>query len=133
MGNCFGGRRNRYAKKLVSFPVIVQDFVRGGDLIFFEELDYFDDYTRLNRQVLHFFKRALRTKENTDIYYPIKQWCRMGIIIDSDVEAIKYILLLEPDGFKKVEYMTQILEWKSENVTFAIKRLLNPLSDSQTN
>ena len=56
MGNCFGNR-NRYSKKLVSFPVIVQDFVRGGDLIFWEEQDFFDDYTLINRQVLHFFKR----------------------------------------------------------------------------
>lgn len=93
----------------------------------------FDDYTRLNRQVLHFFKRALRTKENTDVYYPIKQWCRMGIVIDSDHESIKYILMLGPEGFYRVEYMTQVLDWKAENVNFAIKRLINPLSESQTN
>ena len=130
MGNCFGSRR--LPRKLVSFPVIVQDFVRGGDLIFFEELDYFDDYTRLNRQVLHFFKRALRTKENMDVFYPIKQWCRIGIVIDSDIEQVKYILMLGPEGFYRVEYMTQILEWKQANTTFAIKRLTNPLSVAQT-
>lgn len=130
MGNCFGSRR--LPRKLVSFPVVVQDFVRGGDLIFFEELDYFDDYTRLNRQVLHFFKRALRTKENMDVFYPIKQWCRLGIVVDSDVEQVKYILMLGPEGFHRVEYMTQILEWKAANTTFAIKRLINPLSPAQT-
>ena len=130
MGNCFGSRR--LPRKLVSFPVVVQDFVRGGDLIFFEELDYFDDYTRLNRQVLHFFKRALRTKENMDVFYPIKQWCRLGIVVDSDVEQVKYILMLGPEGFYRVEYMTQILEWKAANTTFAIKRLINPLSPAQT-
>ena len=130
MGNCFGSRR--LPRKLVSFPVVVQDFVRGGDLIFFEELDYFDDYTRLNRQVLHFFKRALRTKENMDVFYPIKQWCRLGIVVDSDIEQVKYILMLGPEGFYRVEYMTQILEWKAANTTFAIKRLINPLSPAQT-
>lgn len=67
------------------------------------------------------------------MYYPVKQWCRAAIVIDSDVEAIKYILMLGPEGFYLKEYMTQVLQWKADNVTFAIKRLLNPLSESQTN
>jgi hypothetical protein len=36
------------AKNLVSFPVVVDHFVAGGDLIFIQELSYFDDYTRMN-------------------------------------------------------------------------------------
>ena len=62
MGNCFGGSRRRYTRQLVTFPRIIQGYVQGGDLIFVEEMDFFDNYTMLNRQVLHFFKRSLRTK-----------------------------------------------------------------------
>ena len=112
--------------------MIVHGYVQGGDLIFFEEKDFFDDYTMLNRQVLHYFKRSLRTKQNMDVHYPVKQWCRMGIVVDSDVEEIKYILMLGPDGFSKVEYMSQVLKWKAEGTTFAIRRLENPLSLRQS-
>ena len=48
MGSCFSSNR-RYAKQLVSFPLIVHGYVSGGDLIFFEEKDFFDDHTMLNR------------------------------------------------------------------------------------
>ena len=48
MGSCFSGNK-RYAKQLVSFPMIVHGYVQGGDLIFIEEKDFFDDYTILNR------------------------------------------------------------------------------------
>lgn len=132
MGNCLGGRRSRYAKQLVSFPRVVHGYVQGGDLIFIEEKDFFDDYTLLNRQVLHAFKRSLRTKQNMDEFYPIKQWCRVGIVVDSDVEEIKYVLMLDKDGFTKTEYMSQVLKWKAEGTTFAIRRLENPLSLRQS-
>ena len=56
----------------------------------------------------------------------------MGIVIDSDVEEVKYILMLGPDGFTLTEYMSQVLKWKSEQVTFAIRRLENPLSLRQS-
>ena len=43
----------------------------------------------------------------------IKQWSRVGIIIDSpDVEEIKYIFELTRDGFVKNEYLSRILELK---------------------
>ena len=67
-----------------------------------------------------------------DVFYPIKQWCRTGIVVDSDVDEVKYILLLGPDGFELIEYMTQVLKWKAENTTFAIRRLENPLSLRQS-
>ena len=41
-----------------------------------------------------------------DNFYPIKQWCNVGIIVDSDVEDVKYILMLTPEGFTKVEYFS---------------------------
>ena len=83
-------------------------------------------------KLLHHFKRSLRTKQNMDIFYPIKQWCRIGIVVDSDVEEIKYVLMLGPDGFTKTEYMSQVLKWKAEGTTFAIRRLENPLSLRQS-
>ena len=105
MGNCFGGRRG-HAKQIVSFPRIVHGYVQGGDLIFFEELGFFDNYTRLNTQVLHYFKRSLRTKQNMDLFYPIKQWSRCAIVVDSEIEEVKYVLMLGPEGFTKTEYMS---------------------------
>lgn len=35
-------------RKLVSFPTAVNKYVKGGDLIFFEDTSFFDDYTYLN-------------------------------------------------------------------------------------
>ena len=101
-------------------------------MIFFEEQGFFDDYTKMNTQVLHYFKRSLRTKQNVGVFHPIKQWCRIGIVVDSEVEEVKYILMMGKDGFQKVEYMSQVLKWKAEGTTFAIKRLENPLSLNQS-
>jgi len=63
-----------------------------------------------------------------NIFYPIKQWCNVGIVVDSDVEDVKYILMLGPNGFTKAEYFSQVFKWKAEGTTFAIRRLENPLS-----
>ena len=131
MGNCFAAK-NRYLKQLVSFPRIVHGYVQGGDLIFIEELDFFDNYTRMNRQKLHYFKRALRTKQNMNLFCPIKQWCNVGIVVDSDIEDVKYILMLGKNGFIKTEYFSQVFQWKAERTTFAIRRLENPLSMAQS-
>ena len=67
-----------------------------------------------------------------DLFYPIKQWSRCAIVVDSEIEEIKYILMLGPEGFTKTEYMSQVLKWKAEGTTFAIKRLENPLSINQS-
>lgn len=32
-------------KKLLAFPTAVNKYVKGGDLLFMEDLQYFDDYT----------------------------------------------------------------------------------------
>lgn len=101
-------------------------------MIFIEELGFFDDYMRMNRQKLHYFKRSLRTKQNMDNFFPIKQWCNVGIVVDSDVEDVKYILMLGPEGFVKTEYFSQVFRWKAEGTTFAIRRLDNPLSIPQS-
>ena len=41
-----------------------------------------------------------------DLFYPIKQWSRCAIVVDSEIEEIKYVLMLGPEGFTKTEYMS---------------------------
>ena len=48
MGNICGNRGLEKLKPYVPFPNAIDGYVQGGDLIFIEELDYFDGYTRLN-------------------------------------------------------------------------------------
>lgn len=43
MGGLFTSNNN-----LVTFPLAVDKFVQGGDLLFMEDKQYFDDYTILN-------------------------------------------------------------------------------------
>ena len=43
----------------------------------------------------------------------IKQWCRIGIVIDTDIDRVKYVLELGPEGFYKTEYMSRVLELKT--------------------
>jgi len=38
----------------------------------------------------------------------------MGIVIDSDIDEIKYFLELTPEGFKKTEYMSRMLQLRTE-------------------
>lgn len=85
----------------------------------------------MNSQTLHAFKKILRLKSQLDIVDEIKQWCRVGIVIDSDVDEIKYLLEGTEDGFKKTEYMTRALQLKANKQTFGIKRLITPLSPDQ--
>ena len=128
MGNICGNRGLEKLKPYVPFPNAIDGYVQGGDLIFIEELDYFDGYTRLNTQTLHHFKRSLRLKQDTNDFLDVKQWSRMGIIVDSDIDALKYVLELTRNGFVKTDYITKVLELKANNQTFAIKRLKEPLN-----
>lgn len=61
MGNWLFGER---MKNLVSFPLAVDKFVQGGDLLFFYDNSYFDDYTIMNTQTLHALKKTLRMKSD---------------------------------------------------------------------
>ena len=62
----------------------------------------------------------------------IKQWCRVAIVIDSDIDEIKYLLELTSEGFVKTEYMSRILQLKRDHQTFAIRRQMVPLSYRQS-
>lgn len=84
---------------------MVSKYVKGGDLIFMEDLQYFDEYTKMNAQTLHFLKITLRLKSDIMDFGVIQQWCKVGIILDTDIEDIKYILELTEDGFVKTEFI----------------------------
>ena len=36
----------------------------------------------------------------------VKQWGSIGIVIDSEIEEVKYILSITADGFEMREYMS---------------------------
>ena len=130
MGQLF--RKPELPKNLVSFPLAVDHFVQGGDLIFIQDISYFDDYTRMNSQTLHIFKQCLRMKSDIKNFDLVNQWCRVAIVIDSDIEEIKYVLELTPEGFVKTEYVQRALLLRHENKIFGIKRLITPLTPEQS-
>ena len=130
MGQIF--KKPELPKNLVSFPLAVDHFVQGGDLIFIQDISYFDDYTRMNTQTLHIFKQCLRMKSDIKNFDLINQWCRVAIVIDSDIEDIKYVLELTPEGFIKTEYVQRALLLRHENKIFGIKRLITPLTPEQS-
>ena len=115
-------------RTLVSFPTAVNKYVKGGDLFFMEEDSYFDEYTYLNSQTLHVLKMTLRLKSDIMDWGTIQQWCKVGIIVDTDIDDIKYVLELTENGFKKTEYVQRTLQMKADGQIFGIRRLLKPLS-----
>lgn len=59
----------------------------------------------MNAQTLHILKNNLRLKSDIKDFGLISQWCKIGIILDSDIEQIKYVLELTEDGFVRTEYV----------------------------
>jgi hypothetical protein len=70
-----------------------------------EDMQYFDDYTIMNAQTLHVLKKCLRLKSDIKDFGLIRQWCKIGVVLDSDIEEIKYVLELTDEGFIKTEYV----------------------------
>ena len=62
--NLMNSQTEWLGKKLLAFPTAVNKYVKGGDLIFMEDFQYFDDYTQLNAQTLHVLKMTLRLKSD---------------------------------------------------------------------
>ena len=54
---------------------------------------------------MHAFKKCLRVKSQINDYNKIKQWCRLAIVLDSDVDDIKYVLELTGEGFVKLSFL----------------------------
>ncbi len=61
---------------------------------------YLDNYTRLNSQQAHFLKLLLRFKCKENPTIPLKLWSRVGLVIDTDIEDVKYLLEINSQGFK---------------------------------
>ena len=62
----------------------------------------------------------------------MQQWCRCAIIVDSDLDEVKYILELTPEGFVRTEFISKALQWRAGGQIFGIKRLISPLTPEQS-
>lgn len=85
------------------------NYIEAGDIVFMQEYSMFDDYTKLNSQTCHQLKQSIRVKTKQfegDQVDVTKQWGSIGIVIDSEVEEVKYILSITADGFEMREYMS---------------------------
>jgi len=71
---------------------------------------------------------TLRLKSDIMDWGNIEQWCKIGIVLDTDIEDIKYILELTDDGFVKTEYVQRVLQLKAQGKVFGMRRLHKPLS-----
>jgi hypothetical protein len=56
----------------------------------------------------------------------------LAIVLDSDIDDIKYVLELKNEGFVKSEYMTWVLEKRTQGTIFGIKRLISSLTVAQS-
>ncbi len=74
---------------------------------------------------------TLRLKSDITDWGMIQQWCKVAMIVDSDIDDIKYVLELTEEGFVKTEYVQRCLRWKKNNQTFGIRKLQKPLSKEQ--
>ncbi len=51
-----------------------------------------DDYAKLNSQEAHHLKMLLRFKSKENPSMPVNKWSRLAIVVDSEVEDVKYLL-----------------------------------------
>ena len=116
---------------------------RAGDLIIIQENVMFDNYTMLNAQVCHWVKQLLRMKidyqrsvSDEDDPPLVHQWCRCGIICDSSIPDVKYLLEITPDGIEENELFSRLLIMKKEGKIIAYKplaRSFTPTSEMLSN
>lgn len=57
----------------------------------------------------------MRLKQNIDDPADIKQWCKVAIVIDTDIPEIKQLLELNEEGFVLNEYIKRVVEFKANN------------------
>eukprot|EP00347_Sterkiella_histriomuscorum_P022262 403331105 len=94
---------------------------KGGDLILIQDQVKFDNYTMLNTQEAHILRQLLRFKCKDNPPFAKKLWSRIGIIIDSDIEDVKYILEITSTGIKQYEFISRMMYYKIEGFIFAVK------------
>ena len=89
---------------------------KGGDLVLVQDLSYLDDYNRLNSQEAHFLKQLLRfkSKENPPAGRMVQPWSRVGIVLDSDVADLKFLLEISERGFQQNEFLSRMLQLKND-------------------
>ena len=103
---------------------------RGGDIILIQEDVLFDNYTMLNGQVSHYVKQLLRLKvdyqkSTSDYDDPptVHQWCRCGLICDSEVKDFKYLLEITEDGVQEHELFSRLLMLKNQDKIVGYKSM----------
>lgn len=52
---------------------------------------------------------------------PFKEWSRVALVVDSDIEDVKYLLEISDKGFKMHEFISRMMHLKNESKIFAIK------------
>lgn len=123
---CFG-RGNGFEE--ITMASLMQ-CARAGDLILIQENVLFDNYTHLNGQVCHVVKQLMRLKVDyqksvSDFDDPVlcHQWCRVGLICDSPIKDVKYLLEITKDGVEEWELFSRLLMLKSQKKTLGYKQI----------
>jgi hypothetical protein len=104
---------------------------RGGDLILIQEQAYVDNYTLMNSQEAHQLKQFLRfkAKENPSGAL-IQLWSRVGIVVDSDISDLKFLIEVSEQGLKQYEFLSRMLYYKKDtDRVVAWMKNLKPISD----
>ena len=107
---------------------------KAGDIIFIQEEVLFDHYTKLNTQISHVIKQLLRLKvdyqkSQSDYDDPelIDKWCRCGIICNSKLKDVKYLLEITKDGIEEYELSTRLFMLKNQGNIIGFKALAKNL------
>jgi hypothetical protein len=74
-------------------------------------------------------QKILRTKTKLDEHKIEHQWCRVAIVLDTEIKGMKKLLEMTEDGFVKNDFMSRVLYLKSQGNIFGIKRLRRPLTN----
>ncbi|CDW81518.1 UNKNOWN [Stylonychia lemnae] len=94
---------------------------KGGDLILIQDQVYFDNYTMMNSQESHLMKQLVRFKCRESPPVSQKLWSRLGIVVDTEIEDVKYLLEITGQGFKQYEFISRMMYYKNENQVVAIQ------------
>lgn len=63
----------------------------------------------------------MRFKSKDNPTFAKKLWSRIGIIIDSDIEDVKYLLEISATGIRQYEFISRMMTYKIEGRVFSIK------------
>ena len=66
------------------------------------------------------YQRSVSDDDDPPLVY---QWCRVGIVCDSNIPDVKYLLEVTPDGIEENELFSRLLIMKKEGKTIGYKPL----------